>query len=104
MTDLVSLLFIAMIPIDFKIILTLVIYMSDIPSVVAHSKVFLFADNTKCFKHIKVPRDTQLLQQDLIYLSNWSKTTLLWFHPSKKALTCPLIAKLQLLITSTTVL
>ena len=51
--------------------------MNDIPSVLDHSKLFLFADDTKCFKHIKIPRDTQLLQKDLIYLSDWSKTTLL---------------------------
>jgi len=53
-------------------------------SVAAHSKVFLLADDTKCFKHnIKIPSDTQLLQQDLTYLSHWSKESLLTFHSSK---------------------
>ena len=63
--------------------LLFIIYMNDIPSVAAHSKVFLFADDTKCFKHIKIPSDTQLLQQDLTCLSNWSKVSLLSFHSSK---------------------
>ena len=63
--------------------LLFIIYMNDIPSAVAHSKVFLFADDTKCFKHIKVPSDSQLLQYDLNCLSDWSVTSLLSFHPSK---------------------
>ena len=55
--------------------MSIIIYMNDIPSVAAHSKVFLFADDTKCFKHIKIPSDTQLLQQDLMCLLNWSKVS-----------------------------
>ena len=39
--------------------------------------------DTKCFKHIKVPSDMQLLQHDLNCLSNWSTTSLLSFHSSK---------------------
>jgi len=65
--------------------------MNDIPSVVAYSRVFLFADDAKCFKNIKIPRDTQCLQHDLIYLSNWSKQPSCRFI-HLKVLMCPLKA------------
>ena len=57
--------------------------MNDISSAVAHSGVFPFADDTKCFKHIKVPSDVQLLQHDLDCLFDWSITSLWLFHPTK---------------------
>jgi len=45
---------------------------------------FLFADDSKCFKHkITVPSNMQLLQHDLNCLSNWSIKSLLTFYPSK---------------------
>ena len=34
--------------------LLFIIYINDIPCAVAHSKALLFADNTKCFRHIRV--------------------------------------------------
>jgi len=58
-------------------------YMNDIPCAVAHSKVLLFADDTKCFRHIRVPSDIHLLQYDLNCLFCWSLTSLLSFYPSK---------------------
>ena len=64
--------------------LLFIIYMNDIPCAIAHSKVFLFADDTKCISHIKVPSDMQLLQHDrLNCLSSWNTTSLLSFHSSK---------------------
>ena len=63
--------------------LLFIIYMNDISCAITYSKIFLFADDTKCFKHIKVPSDMQLLQHDLNCLSNWSTTSLLSFHSSK---------------------
>jgi len=63
--------------------LLFIIYMNDISSAVVHSRVFLFADDTKCFNHIKVPSDMQLLQHDLNCLSNWSIISPLTFYPSK---------------------
>jgi len=63
--------------------LLFIIYMNDIPCVVAHSKVLLFADDTKCFRHIKELTDMHLLQYDLDCLTSWSTTSLLSFHPSK---------------------
>jgi len=60
-----------------------IVYMNDIPGAVAHSKVFIFADDTKYFKHITVPSDMQLVQHDLNCLLDWSITSLLSFHPSE---------------------
>ena len=79
-----------------------IIYMNDIPSVAAHSKVFLFADDTKCFKHIKIPSNNfynriwHVCQIGAKYLSCH------FIHP--KALIFLLKVKLQLLITLMTVL
>ena len=63
--------------------LLIIIYMNNIPCTVAHSKVLLFADDTKCFRHIRVPSDMHLLQYDLNCLSCWSLTSLLSFYSSK---------------------
>ena len=57
--------------------------MNDLPDAVLFSKVFLFADDTKCFQHIRTTSDSSLLQNDVNYLSNWSLTSHLSFHPSK---------------------
>jgi len=58
-------------------------YMNDLPDAVVFSKVFLFADDTKCFQHIRTTSDFSLSQNDVNYLSNWSLTSHLSFHPSK---------------------
>ena len=63
--------------------LLFIIYMNDIPNSVSFSNIYLFADDTKCFKHIKVQNDKDLLQSDINCLSNWSLTSHLSFHPSK---------------------
>ena len=44
---------------------------------------YFFADDTKCFKHIKSPDDEQSLQNDLHNLASWSVASHLSFNPSK---------------------
>jgi len=63
--------------------LLFIMYMNDLPNAVLFSKIFLFADDTKCFKNIRVNSDTHLLQEDVNCLFDWSLTSHLSFHPSK---------------------
>ena len=63
--------------------LLFIIYMNNIPDSVFYSNIYLFADDTKCFKRIIVQNDMDLLQSDINCLFNWSSTTHLSFHPSK---------------------
>ena len=61
-----------------------VIYINDLPSVVnPESHVYLFADDTKIFRHIKSTEDHKQLQNDLDNLVKWSNIWLLKFHPDK---------------------
>ena len=57
--------------------------MNDLPDVIHWSRALLFADDTKCFKHIKSHDDEQSLQTDLHDLASWSVTSHLSFNPSK---------------------
>ena len=63
--------------------LLFIIYINSLPDAVLHSKTLMFADNTKCFRHIKSLSDQQLLQADLNLLSSWSAVSCLSFNPSK---------------------
>ena len=58
-------------------------YMNDLPDVIHWSRALLFADDIKCFKHIKSHDDEQSLQTDLHGLASWSVTSHLSFNPSK---------------------
>ena len=57
--------------------------MNDLPDSVFHSHIYLFADDTKCFKHKKQHSDMDLLQSDINCLFNQSIISCLSFHPSK---------------------
>ena len=59
-----------------------VIYINDMPDCVA-ATAYLFADDTKLYKEIKSPEDSNSLQRDLDSLQEWSNTWLLKFHPNK---------------------
>ena len=64
--------------------LLFVIYINDMPEVVdTDSYVFLFADDTKVFRHMKNEKDTLQLQKDIENLVDWSNKWLLKFHPDK---------------------
>ena len=63
--------------------LLFIVYINDLPDSVLHSRILLFADDTKCFRQIKSYTDQQLLQTGLNLLSNWSAVSRLSFNPSK---------------------
>ena len=64
--------------------LLFVIYINDLPDLVdKFTLVFLFADDTKLFRHIQSSADVLILQSDIQKLSAWSKKWLLRFHPDK---------------------
>ena len=60
-----------------------VIYVNSLPTVVRDSEVFLFADDTKVFRRIKAAEDTPKLQEDINRMLDWTKDSLLEFHPEK---------------------
>ena len=50
-------------------------YMDDFPQCIQHhSKIAIFADDSKLYKIISKPSDMILFHQDLTQLSNWSHT------------------------------
>lgn len=59
------------------------IYINDLSSSIKHSKIFLFADDTKCLRPICSPQDHILLQSDLDVLSLWSTDWKLMFNETK---------------------
>ena len=63
--------------------LLFIIYINDLPPVLASSFPYLFADDTKCCMHIIKPPDSILLQLDLNHLFNWSYESNLSFNVSK---------------------
>ena len=61
-----------------------VIYINDLPEVVHKDTfIYLFADDTKAFRHIKDQQDQIQLQKDIDNMVKWSNTWLLKFHPEK---------------------
>ena len=63
--------------------LLFLIYINDLPSSSLFTKLFLFADDTKCLSCISSPSDSLLLQSDLDGVSSWSKKWLLAFNETK---------------------
>ena len=60
-----------------------VIYINTLPEVATDSQIYLFADDTKIFKTIKINEDCEKLQQDINKMYNWTHESLLRFHPDK---------------------
>ena len=50
--------------------------------VIHWSRVVHFANDTKCFRHIKSADDEQSIQNDLNNLASWNATSHLSFNPS----------------------
>jgi len=59
------------------------IYMNDITSFIWHSQLLMYADDTKCFKHLSSVTDQILLQEDINAIFNWSISSQLNFNISK---------------------
>jgi len=58
------------------------VYINDLPEVVSNI-VKLFADDTKIYRVISSPEDSDSLQTDIDSLQDWSSTWLLKFNASK---------------------
>ena len=58
-------------------------YINDLPDVVSHSTVRLFADDCILYRQIRSATDVNKLQQDLTNLEAWEKQWLMQFNPSK---------------------
>ena len=82
-------------------LLLFILYMKDLPDAIHWSKALLFADDTKCFKHIKSPVDQQHLQLDLDNLASWSISSHLSFNSSKSTLLHHIILEMTPLPPST---
>ena len=61
-------------------------YTNDMPDVISHSDLLLFADDAKCLKMIECEDDSKLLQEDLDSLCMWSTQWKLKFKTAKCAL------------------
>jgi len=59
------------------------INMNDITSSIWHSQLLMYADDTKCFKHLSSVTDQILLQEDINAIFNWSKSSQMNFNISK---------------------
>lgn len=62
--------------------LLFVIFINDLPENIK-SQLFMFADDCKFFRQILSNEDTEIMQEDLDTLHEWSKKWLLKFHPEK---------------------
>ena len=62
--------------------LLFVIFINDLPEKLK-SYIFMFADDLKFFHQILDISDTEIMQEDLNLLNEWSKKWLLSFHPDK---------------------
>ena len=63
--------------------LLFIIYINDLPVVIQHSTILLFADDTKCAKSVASQSEYQQLQNDLDSLNSWSHTWNLPFNENK---------------------
>ena len=63
--------------------LLFIIYINDLPVVIQHSTILLFADDTKCAKSVASQSEYQQLQNDLDSLDTWSHTWNLSFNENK---------------------
>ena len=60
------------------------VYINDLPNVISHCKLAMFADDSKCFKIIHNNNsDFADIQKDLAALTNWSLANEIYFQPAK---------------------
>ena len=63
--------------------LLILVYINDLPSHIAYSKTFIFADDTKISKVIQTVQDCHLLQSDINDINIWSMDSNLSLHTDK---------------------
>ena len=66
--------------------LLFLVYINDLPAVINHSSLFLFADDAKCGKLIRCSQDSVQLQYDLDSMGSWSFDWKLHFKETKYVL------------------
>jgi hypothetical protein len=66
--------------------LLFVLFINDLPKVVQHSTIKLFADDIKLYRRITCAKDAELLQNDLDRVVNWIEQSGLQLSASKSAL------------------
>ena len=62
------------------------IYSADLPQVVSHCKLSMYADDTKVYKSIRNKEDCILLQEDLNNIAKWAETWQMVLNPDKTKL------------------
>ena len=60
-----------------------IIYINTMVEIDCVSDIYLYADDTKIFHEINSPADKEELQEDINKLYDWTKESLLRFHPQK---------------------
>ena len=63
--------------------LLFLVYINDLPDAITSCKVFLFADDTKCYHPISSASNCEQLQNCLDKLSDWSERWNMHFNESK---------------------
>ena len=64
--------------------LLFVLFINDIHSKVSeNTRIALYADDAKIWRHILSPADHDILQRDIDALCNWAKINKMNFHPDK---------------------
>ena len=63
--------------------LLFIIYINSMVEKAGSTELFLYADDLKIYNEIKSVEDAELLQQDLDRLYDWTRYSLLRFHPDK---------------------
>ena len=63
--------------------LLFLIYLNDISDCLQSCKISCFADDSRIYKSISLSKDSALLQQDLINVSEWSKLNNMKLHDDK---------------------
>lgn len=59
------------------------LYSADLPTVVSHCKLSMYADDTKIYKEINSVQECILLQKDLSSIASWAETWQMSLNPEK---------------------
>ena len=63
--------------------LLFILYSADLPNVISHSKISMYADDTKVFKTIGSNDDRSSLQEDLDHIFEWANKWQMILNPEK---------------------
>ena len=65
------------------VLILFVLHVNTLVEVVDNSKLFLFANDNKLFNVIFKDEDSAVLQESIEAIFNWTRNSLLFFHPDK---------------------